>query len=473
MAVTAIWDIKGRLDKVINYVCNPEKTMEDSLDALASLHVVNNVIEYTADQMKTERRTYVAGINCDPDIAAAQFQMTKRHWQKTDGILAFHGYQSFKHGEVDAETAHEIGVKLAQELWGDRFEVVVATHCNTGCYHNHFVLNSVSMMDGLRYYDQKKTYQRMREVSDRLCREYGLSVITEPKQRGKQYSEWAAEKNGKPTNRGIIRADIDRAITASTTWRDFQQVMQEMGYEFKTHGKSGAPLKYPALKPPDAGDYFRFRSLGEGYALEEIRERILQNTRKQVPFPERQKKPPRRCSMKGTPRKKTTGLRALYFRYCYQLHIIVKHPTSVKRVSFLLREDVRQLDRLDAETRLLHRENIRTMEELACYKSKTETRIETLTAQRTELRKELRRRTRQSDPATDEIKAEISALSSELKGLRKEVNLCDDIAQRSGQVKDNLERLNQQKELERKERETDELLRRRSGTGRAAIVGDR
>lgn len=473
MAVTAIWPIKSRADRVINYVRNPEKTTEAGYDELAALHVIDDVIEYTSDEVKTERRSYVSCLNCKEADAAAQFMETKRLWGKLGGRSCYHGYQSFKAEEVTAEAAHEIGVKLAQELWGDRFEVVVATHCNTGHYHNHFVINSVSFMDGYKFYNSPADYAKMREVSDRLCREYGLSVITEPKQKGKQYSEWAAEKNGKPTNRGIIRADIDRAITASTTWRDFQQTMQEMGYEFKTHGKSGALLKYPALKPPDAGDYFRFRSLGGGYALEEIRERILQNTRKQVPFPEIQKKPPRRCSMKGTPRKKTTGLRALYFRYCYELHIVVKHPTSVKRVSFLLREDVRQLDRLDAETRLLHRENIRTMEELACYKSKAETRIGALTARRTELRKELRRRTRQSDPAADEIKAEISVLSGELKGLRKEVGLCDDIAQRSGQVKNNLERLNQQKELERKEPEADELLRRRGGTGRAAIVGDR
>lgn len=470
MAVTAIWDIKGRVDKVINYVCNPEKTKADSLDALASLHAVNDVIEYAADQMKTERRTYVSGINCDPDIAVTQFQMTKRHWRKTNGVVAFHGYQSFEQGEVDAETAHEIGVKLAEELWGNRFEVVVATHCNTGHYHNHFVLNSVSFVDGLRYYDQKKTYQYMRDVSDRLCREYGLSVIREPKKTGKQYSEWAAEKNGKPTNRGIIRADIDRAITASTTWRDFEQTMQEMGYEFKTHGTSGVQLKYPALKPPDANNYFRFHKLGGGYTLDAIRERILQNTRKQVPFAEVEQKRHRTARMRGTSRKKVTGLRALYFRYCYQLHIIVKKPTSVKRVSVLLREDVRKLERLDAETRLLHRENISTIAELTAYKDTVESEIETLTAQRAELRKQLRQLTRQDDPVADEVKAQISEISGRLRALRKEVNLCEDIVQRSGQMIANLER---QKESERKERETDELLRRRGRTGRETVAGNR
>lgn len=233
------------------------------------------------------------------------------------GRVCFHGYQSFKADEVTAEVAHEIGVKLAQELWGDRFEVVVATHCNTGHYHNHFVLNSVSFADGLKFDNTPADYARMREVSDRLCREYAISVIENPGGRAKNYAEWQAERSGKPTHRGTIRADIDRAILASTTERDFIQVMTEMGYQLKTRGKGGKPLKYPALKPPDAKGYFRFHKLGEGYSLEQIKERILHNLQKQVPFPEAVHRPPRHYRVRGKPRKKVTGLRALYFRYCY------------------------------------------------------------------------------------------------------------------------------------------------------------
>ena len=132
MAVTSIWPIKGRVDRVINYARNPEKTTEGSYGELASLHAIDNVVEYAADDMKTERRSYVSCLNCREDTAAAQFMETKRLWGKLGGRVCYHGYQSFKADEVTAETAHEIGVKLAQELWGDRFEVVVATHCNTG-----------------------------------------------------------------------------------------------------------------------------------------------------------------------------------------------------------------------------------------------------------------------------------------------------------------------------------------------------
>lgn len=135
MAVTSIWPIHGRVDKVIDYVRNPEKTTEAGLPELASLHAVEDVVEYAADEMKTERRSYVSCLNCREDTAAAQFMETKRLWGKSGGRVCYHGYQSFKADEVTAETAHEIGVRLAEELWGGRFEVVVATHCNTGHYH--------------------------------------------------------------------------------------------------------------------------------------------------------------------------------------------------------------------------------------------------------------------------------------------------------------------------------------------------
>lgn len=132
MAVTSIWPIKGRVDQVINYARNPKKTTERSYDELAALHSIDGVVEYAADDMKTEYRSYVSCLNCKEADAAAQFMETKRLWGKLDGRVCYHGYQSFRADEVTAETAHEIGVRLAEELWGDRFEVVVATHCNTG-----------------------------------------------------------------------------------------------------------------------------------------------------------------------------------------------------------------------------------------------------------------------------------------------------------------------------------------------------
>jgi hypothetical protein len=332
----------------------------------------------------------------------------------------------------------------------------------------------VSWVDGKKFYNSPADYARMREVSDRLCREYAISVIENPGRQTKDYAEWRAKRDGKPTHRGTIRADIDRAIRASTTERDFLRVLDEMGYQVKTHGKDGKLLKYPALKPPDAKGYFRFHKLGEGYTLEEIRARILRNIYKQPPFPELVHHLPQHYRVRGKPQKNVTGLRALYFRYCYELHIIVKQPASVKRVSFLLREDIAKLDRLDAETRFLGKHHIGTMEELTTHWEAALVEVEALTAQRQELRKELRRRSRQGDTmAAGEVKQRISALSGRIRAVRKDVVLCDGIAQRSGQVRENLGRLVKQKELERKEQSNDELFRRRGGASREDVAGNR
>lgn len=461
------WDIKGRVDKVINYVSNPEKTTEKGLDFAASLHAIDDVLEYVGNDMKTEKRMYVTGINCNEFEAATQFKYTKEHWRKTGGIVAFHGYQSFLPGEVDADTAHEIGKKLAQELWGDRFEVVVATHLNRDHYHNHFVLNSVSYTDGKRYYDQKQTYARMREVSDRLCREYRLSLIEHPENRKKNYGEWIAEKNGKPTMKGKVREDIDRAIAASTTERDFLRVMNEMSYEVVTRTKKGTPLVHPIVKIVDGDKRFRLDNLGEYYELDSIKQRIQNNYRRKDPFPEvkEDKKAPYYHYKEKA--EKATGLYALYLHYCYELHIIIYKPASVKKVSAFLREDVTKLDRYIAQADFLGKTGIHTVEELDAYKSEKEERIKQLTESRTGLRNDLKRHVRIGDEkGAEEIKARISELSAEMKTCRKEIGLCTGIAERSAQVKENLEQIKQQ-ENERKEKSNDELLVRRSSrTGR-------
>lgn len=207
------------MDQVIHYAQNPEKTTEASRK---KLHEIEGIVDYAADDLKTERCTYVTGIHLDSvETAAAEFMEVKQMEGKLGGRVCYHGYQSFREDEVDAATAHKIGVALASELWGDRFQVVVATHCNTNHYHNHFVLNSVSDVDGLKFYNSPADYRRMREVSDRLCKEYGLSVIKYPEGKGKNYGELVAEKEGKPTRRGIIKADLDRAIEASLTEQEF------------------------------------------------------------------------------------------------------------------------------------------------------------------------------------------------------------------------------------------------------------
>ena len=159
MATTKIWKITGNMyaaiPKVIDYAKNPEKTT-------------------------SEKGLLTSAVNCDIRTADRDFIYTKLHFGKTDQILAWHGYQSFKHNEVTPELAHQIGVLTAQELWGDRFQVVVATHLDRGHIHNHFVVNSVSCIDGFKFYASTETYQQMRNVSDKYCKEFGLSFIKHP-----------------------------------------------------------------------------------------------------------------------------------------------------------------------------------------------------------------------------------------------------------------------------------------------------
>ena len=128
MAVTSIWPIKGRASRIISYIRNPEKTVEEYYSEAAAMHAIDGVVVYAADDLKTERREYVTCLNCTEDRAAADFIQTKNYWDKGGYRVCYHGYQSFRTGEVNAETAHAIGVELAKRLWGERFEVVVATY---------------------------------------------------------------------------------------------------------------------------------------------------------------------------------------------------------------------------------------------------------------------------------------------------------------------------------------------------------
>lgn len=137
MAVTRIWQVKGRLDAPIDYAMNPEKT-ENPVYSKRELDSLQDVMDYAANPEKTEKRFYVSGINCNPDTAREQFQTVKEQFAKEGGIIAYHGYQSFSEGETDPETAHKIGIEFAKRVWGDDYQVVVATHLNTKCLHKLF-----------------------------------------------------------------------------------------------------------------------------------------------------------------------------------------------------------------------------------------------------------------------------------------------------------------------------------------------
>ena len=253
MAVTSLWRVRGYIGKVLLYAENPDKTANpETIPSVleANREALEDVIAYAGREAATNQRQLVTGVNCTAETARSEMIDVKKRFRKEDGTIAYHGYQSFREGEVTPEQAHRIGIRLAEELWGERYQVLVATHVDKESHiHSHFVINTVSFVDGRKFYRSNEDYAQMREVSDRLCREYGLSVVRRPEGRRENYSAWSAEENGKPTNRSIIRADIDRAVSASLTTAEFFRVLADMGYELKLTAESGKVLQRPSLRP--------------------------------------------------------------------------------------------------------------------------------------------------------------------------------------------------------------------------------
>ncbi len=222
MAYIKIFAIRQRLDKTVAYAANEEKTC------------LGKLVDYATDPEKTEMRLYESCINCkNVDSSYDEMISTKRKWGKEDGVQGYHIIQSYKPGEVTPEQAHAIGMEFAQKMFGDRYEVVVATHLNRHHLHNHIVINSVSFVDGKKYHSNRKSYyHELRETSNEICQEHGLSVI-KPKAKGKRYPEWEAEQKGTGTLRSAIREDIDAAIRYSYTMEDFWTLLQKQGYRIK------------------------------------------------------------------------------------------------------------------------------------------------------------------------------------------------------------------------------------------------
>ena len=464
MATTSIWRVKGWLGKVVVYVENPDKTTnpkfytEEDMTEQAGQEL-SDVIRYAVNSRKTQKadnenctvvHRFVSGINCSPSTARDEMLAVKKRFGKENGTVAYHGYQSFAPGEATPEMAHEIGMKLAARLWGDRYQVIIATHLDKENHlHNHFVLNTVSFVDGIKYHRTKKDYHDMQKESDDLCREYGLSVIENPQYgKAKQYGEWRAEQEQRPTWRGLIRADIDEAIRQSMTERQFFDSLRKKGYEIKI-GKD------ISVRPPGKERFVRLmRNFGEDYSIEQIRRRILSQTRAE----KKPSEPTRKViqvrllgSFENT--RKITGFRALYFHYCYLLGIFPKNkPKQNRRLHFLLREDLRKLDAITAETRLLIGHRIDTVEQLFSYQSNIKDKIADLTSERKTLYKSQRTAAVKSDTEKAvEIKDRISVLSKELAALRKEVSLCDDIAERSGVIKEKIKAVREDEQIKGKE----------------------
>ena len=430
MAYTSVIPVR-RLDRAVKYVMNKEKTTAVSLQ---------DALDYAANRDKTEQSCFESSYACTLETAFADMRQTKERWHKSGGVQGYHLVQSFAAGEVTPELAHRIAKELADRVLGGRYEYVIGTHLNTGHIHSHIVWNSVSCVDGKKYRSNYKSYvTEIRAVSDELCRKYKLSVIdTENSNHvAKPYAEWLAEKNGQPTWRTAIRQDVDEAIQQSLTWRQFLSAMERKGYEVRM-GR-----KYPVLRPPGKERFVRFKTLGKRYTPEAIQTRILY-PQSYHPYVEN---PPTiqhgRLHSGKKPHRKLTGLRALYYRYLYELGALPRKPS---RSSYAVRQDAYKLDQRIRQMEFLSRNNIDTLTQLETHRQ----------ALQTEIRQLLTKRKQQ--PKTDDVQSQHESVNTALKQLRQEERLCRKIAEHSLEVQQHLtearrDRAEQQKQEQERARD--------------------
>ena len=425
MAYTSVIPVR-RLDRAVKYVMNKEKTTAVSLQ---------DALDYAANRDKTEQSCFESSYACTLETAFSDMRQTKEHWHKSGGVQGYHLVQSFAAGEVTPELAHRIAKELADRVLGGRYEYVIGTHLNTGHIHSHIVWNSVSCVDGKKYRSNYKSYvTEIRAVSDELCRKYKLSVIdTENSNHvAKPYVEWLAEKNGQPTWRTAIRQDVDEAIQQSLTWRQFLSAMERKGYEVRM-GR-----KYPVLRPPGKERFVRFKTLGKRYTPEAIRTRILypQSYHPYVENPRTIKHG--RLHSGKKPRRKLTGLRALYYRYLYELGALPRKP---RRPSYAVRQDAYKLDQRIRQMEFLSKNSIDTLAQLETHRKALQTEIGQLQTKRKQL------------PKTDDVQSQRESVNTALKQLRQEERLCRKIAEHSIEVQQHLtearrDRAEQQREQE-------------------------
>ena len=408
MAVTKIWTIKDSLQCVLDYAANPDKTEYDAL--AKTLHYAEND---TKTKLK-ESAQLVTGIHCRVDHAWEDMRAVQERFGKTDGVVALHAYQSFREGEVTPEQCHEIGVALARKVWGKRFQVLVATHMNTDNLHNHFVINSVSYVDDKKYEQRRNQYAAFREVSDKLCREYGLSVVEQPKAR-------------EPARYARMREAIDQACEDASTPEDFHKALYRQGYIFS----SDSNRKYATIRARDSGRTVRLYRLGEEYDLAAIDDRLRGNYLLYGPRLYELKHPPRQYTPKRyRPKSNYAGksiletflgvffgeshVHRLYLYYCYQLGILPKkqHP-RVNRPE--LERIWKDTEKILAEHTFVHDHKFSSLQAIVDYRKGLSQQIEALTAQRTEIIKQLRR-----TDAPPELADRRAVLTGKIANLRKE-----------------------------------------------------
>ena len=458
MATTKIWKVQKRLDHVINYATNEEKTKNNYSEyGMDEFDSIRQVMTYATNPDKTEKQFYTTGINCEVKDAVKQMQLVKTIYGKENGILAFHAYQSFNEGEVTPEIAHEIGVKLANEMWGDRFQVVVSTHLNTQHLHNHFVINSVSFKDGKKYYSNLTNTALLRKTSDEICEEYGLSVLKEKTcKSGINFENFYKKSMRDSDYYKFAKEDIDYAIKHSYTLKQFQQMLVSMGYSYYYRAD-----KLSVRREPYKRNIRVERAFGEEYSLENIKRRILENdyVRQERIIPYMVIRNRRFTTRDRIKRKyKPKGIVALYYYYRYLIKLYTRNNTQYK-LTPKMRAEVKKMDEYSERIRFLCKYKIETLSDVDNVKEKKQEEMQKILNTRNRLY--YKRQKLDNESEKDSVTKEIIDVTSVLTKVRKEIKLCDEIYDKVPKMKEEIKEIDNKEKEKSKEKEEKKIKKKK------------
>lgn len=452
MATTKIWKVQKRLDHVIDYATNEVKTRKNSNGyGMDKFDSISQVMTYATNPDKIEKQFYTTSINCEVKDSVKQMQLVKMIYGKENGILAFHAYQSFNEGEVTPEISHEIGVKLANEMWGD----VVSTHLNTEHLHNHFVINSVSFKDGKKYYSNLTNTALLRKTSDEICEEYGLSVLTEKTcKSGINFENFYKKSMRDSDYYKFAKEDIDYAIKHSYTLKQFQQMLVAMVYNYYYRAE-----KLSVRREPYKRNIRVERAFGEKYSLEDIKRRILENNyikqERIIPY---KVMGYRHFITRDKLRKKykPKGIVALYYYYKYLLKLYTRNNIQYK-LTPEMRAEVKKMDEYLERIRFLCKYKIETMSDVDNIKEQKKEELQKILNIRNRLY--YKRQKLDSEIEKDSVTKEIIDVTSGLAKVRKEIKLCDEIYDNVPRMKGQIKELDDKEKQKIKEKEQEKKLK--------------
>ena len=411
------------------------------------------VINYAKNGDKTDNGILVDGVNCTPSTAYEQMALTKKFYHKDKGVLGYHIIQSFNGNEVSPEKANKIGKELAEELWGDKYQVLVCTHINKANVHNHIILNSVSFIDGKKYHNSNTEIAILRDTSDRLCTKYDLSVVkTIRAEKQKIYRDKRIESyNRSDEKMQKIRLDIDEAIKGAKKYINFKNMLKEKGYIIYDAGK------YFTVKSPYFNRKVRLnRAFGEDYSLDGIKHRIYCKSKKLAPVLNFNKKYYKKVYIGPEINQfllKTSSFYRLYVHYLYKLG---KLPPKVvyKELTPEYFKKKRENNRIFEELNFINRKNFQSIQEVRDYKENCERLLPELKSKRENLWRKYNKTDNETEK--EEIKQDIVKLSEKIKTINNHSKICSRYIDRLKRLKEEYRQMEEEKskiqEMDRKEK---------------------